>query len=93
MGSGAGAVSKKKNVNSAKVSTNTNIEGRYGIKSDKVKEIDGAFYCVLDRSEAKISEDILIAFDRYNQFSKDVDDVLFQRVKPKVKNKVSTIKF
>lgn len=69
MGSGAGAASKNSQ------NKNNLIEVRYGIKPEKIIERDGVYYCDLERDEFKLSNYVLLQMEKYNSFSRDLDDV------------------
>jgi hypothetical protein len=77
MGSGAGTYSK---ASSNKTKTKSQIEMRYGIKPEKIIEKNGVYYCEIDRDELKISNEVLIALEKYNSFSKDIDEIFSKEV-------------
>ena len=70
MGSGVGA----KNKNTAELKNDKIIEEKYGIKADKLYEFNGGIYCNLARETNKMSSDILKAMERFNNFSRDIEE-------------------
>jgi hypothetical protein len=80
MGSGASAGTQGGSYSQVK-RNNKEIEIRYGIKAEKIVEKNGIYYCNLERDEVKLSTEILSAMERYNNFSKDVDDVPANKTK------------
>lgn len=60
---------------------NKEIEIRYGIKAEKIVEKNGIYYCNLERDEIKLSSEIINAMERYNNFSKDIEDVPSNKAK------------
>jgi hypothetical protein len=79
MGSGAGAHTIKTKT-PTKNSSETQIEEKYGIKPEKLYQINGGLYCNLEREEFKLSPEILRGVDQYNNFSRDLDEEPQQQV-------------
>lgn len=77
MGAGAGA----KNYSQQE---SEDIEAKYGIKTEKIIYENGGIYCNLDREECKLSTEVLTHFEKYNNFSKDLDET---PDKPNLKSK------
>ena len=51
------------------------IEEKYGIKSDRLYYIDRCIYYKIDRNEFKLSKNVLQKFENFNNFSKDSEDI------------------
>jgi len=72
MGSGA-IVSKN---NSYDLEKNDNqVELHFRIRHQNIIDKNGEFYCMLNRDEYKLSNQVLLAMEMENNFSIDSDDI------------------
>jgi len=60
-------------------SKGTNIEEKYGMKPEKLYNVEGAIYCNLEREDCKLSPEILKGMAKYNNFSKDLEEEPIQK--------------
>jgi hypothetical protein len=81
MGTGAGAGSKFYTPQEGE-----EIEAKYGIKAEKLINEKGALYCNLERRESKLSLEVITHFEKYNNFSKDLDETPNPNPNIKTKN-------
>jgi hypothetical protein len=76
---GSGVPAKTNNKQNTAKSKGTHIEEKYGIKPEKLYQVDGAIYCTLEREDFKLSADILKGMEKYNNFSRDLDEEPVQK--------------
>lgn len=50
------------------------IKKKYGVDPSRVREIDGEYYLNLEREDYKLHREVLLVFNRENNFSKDKEE-------------------
>jgi hypothetical protein len=83
MGSGAKAHSKR----DTSIEKN-NFVAKNSIKPEKIINLNGNYYYNLNRNENKLSNDVLSAMSRFNNFSRDTEEDEI-KISKSIKNKLN----